>query len=102
MFLVFFLCAVLISITSFLDDVFTNMRCTQMNWVTEELKYADLGDTRRNKRLVKIVEDLADQPNVSVTQAARNDAALQGLYNFWANRRIKLGKIIRASYSQNK
>ncbi len=37
-----------------------------MNWVTEELKYADLGDTRRNKRLVKIVEDLADQPNVSV------------------------------------
>ena len=40
-----------------------------MNWVTEELKYADLGDTRRNKRLVKIVEDLADQPNVSVAKA---------------------------------
>ncbi len=29
MFLVFFLCAALISITSFLDDIFTNMRCSR-------------------------------------------------------------------------
>ena len=32
-----------------------------MNWVQEELKHADLGDVRRNKRLIKIVEDLSSQ-----------------------------------------
>ena len=30
-------------------------------WAAEELKYADLGDRRRNSRLVKIVSDLAAQ-----------------------------------------
>lgn len=43
-----------------------------MNWVAEELKYADLGDIRRNKRLVKIVEDLAEMLNASVTEAVRS------------------------------
>jgi len=35
-------------------------------WAASELQYADLGDTRRNKRLVRLVEDLAAQPNTSV------------------------------------
>ena len=51
-----------------------------MNWVQEELKHADLGDVRRNKRLIKIVEDLSSQPNASVTKAVRDNAAMQGLY----------------------
>ncbi len=32
-----------------------------MTWAEEELSGADLGDQRRNKRLVKIVEDLTAQ-----------------------------------------
>ncbi len=40
-----------------------------MSWASEELSGADLGDHRRNKRLVTIVEDLAAQPNESVPQA---------------------------------
>ncbi len=35
-------------------------------WAASELQYADLGDVRRNKRLVRLVEDLAAQPNASV------------------------------------
>lgn len=35
-------------------------------WAALELKQADLGDKRRNQRLVKIVEDLATQPSSSV------------------------------------
>jgi len=31
-------------------------------WASEELKSADLGDRRRNKRLMKLVSDLAEQP----------------------------------------
>lgn len=30
-----------------------------MSWVTEELEGVDLGDQRRNRQLVKIIEDLA-------------------------------------------
>ena len=51
-----------------------------MSWAEEELKTANLGDVRRNRRLVKIVEDLSAKPNESVTQAARDEAAVQGTY----------------------
>ena len=67
-----------------------------MNWANEELSRANLGDKRRNKRLVKIVEDLAAQPNESIPQASRDNAAMQGIYEFWANRRIEAAGIIAA------
>jgi hypothetical protein len=52
-------------------------------WASVELKQADLGDTRRNKRLVRIVEDLAVQPSSSVPQACGNIAATSAAYDFW-------------------
>jgi hypothetical protein len=42
-----------------------------MSWAAEELWDVDLGDERRNRRLVAIVEDLVAQPNQSVPQASR-------------------------------
>ncbi|MBD2457791.1 hypothetical protein H6G80_27450 [Nostoc sp. FACHB-87] len=35
-------------------------------WAASELRYVNLGDGRRNKRLIKLVEDLAAQPTSSV------------------------------------
>ncbi len=67
-----------------------------MTWAEAELSRADLGDKRRNKRLIKIVSDLVEQPNESVPQASRDNAAMQGMYEFWANRRIKASEIIEA------
>jgi hypothetical protein len=66
------------------------------SWVEEELKDADLGDARRNRRLVKIVSDLVAQPNSSVPQASGNWAATQGAYDFWGNPRVKADEIIQA------
>ena len=40
------------------------------SWAKEELKYANLPDKRLNKRLSKIVENLASQPHASVPQEA--------------------------------
>ena len=54
-----------------------------MSWVSEELEAADLGDLRRTRRLIAIVEDLAAKPNASVPQASRDKAAMQGLYELW-------------------
>jgi hypothetical protein len=59
-----------------------------MSWVSEELSGANSGDARRTQRLIRIVEDLATRPNASVPQASRNVAAMQGVYDFWANQRV--------------
>lgn len=67
-----------------------------MSWAEQELKGANLGDKRRNRRLITIVEDLATQPNESVPQASRDSAAVQGAYEFWANPRIKPSEILAA------
>lgn len=67
-----------------------------MTWASEELSKADLGDRRRNRRLIAIVEDLAQQPNESVPQASRDNATMEATYEFWANRRIEAGEIIAA------
>ncbi len=40
------------------------------SWAKEELKYANLPDKRLNKRLIKIVDNLASQPHASVPQEA--------------------------------
>ncbi|MEH2212307.1 IS4 family transposase [Nostoc sp.] len=52
-------------------------------WAESELQQADLGDARRNKRLVRIVEDLAAQPASSVPQACGDIAATSAAYDFW-------------------
>lgn len=67
-----------------------------MSWATEELDHASLGDVRRNRRLVEIVEDLAASPESSVPLASRDRAALQGMYDFWSNPRIKAADILSA------
>lgn len=65
-------------------------------WAAEELKYADLGDRRRNKRLIRLVSDLAAQPNVSVPQASGDWAATQGAYDFWQSPHVKAEAIRQA------
>ncbi len=65
-------------------------------WAAKELKYADLGDARLNKRLVKIVEDLATHPNASVTEATANWSEAKSTYRFWQNQQIRAMDIIEA------
>ncbi len=52
-------------------------------WAAQELQYADLGDTRRKKRLISIVENLASQPSTSVPQASGNLAQPVPPTTFW-------------------
>lgn len=61
----------------------------ELRWAAQELRYTNLGDARRNQRLVKIVEDLAAQPNESVPTACGNWAATKATYNLWKSPRIK-------------
>ena len=64
------------------------------SWATEELKYAALPDKRLNQRLIKIVENLAQQPHASVPQASGDWASTKATYNFWKSKKIEFEDII--------
>jgi hypothetical protein len=57
-------------------------------WSALELRHADLGDQRLNKRLVKLVDDLLAAPEASVPQASGDWAATKAAYRFWDNPRV--------------
>ena len=65
-------------------------------WVSEELKYLDLGDKRLNTRLGKIVSELSEHPHETVPQAIKKPSDVQATYEFWENRHVKASKIIEA------
>lgn len=71
------------------------------DWAAQELKYADLGDMRRNRRLIRLVSDLAAQPNASVPQASGDWAATQGAYDFWRSPHVK-PEAIRQGHLQSR
>jgi len=70
------------------------------SWAAEELRYADLGDQRLNRRLVRVVEDLARQPSASVPQASGTWAATKAVYRFWDSERVA-PEAIRASHTRS-
>ena len=51
-------------------------------WATKELENAQLGDFRRTKRLIKIVENLANKPEASGTEASGSWAETKNTYDF--------------------
>jgi Transposase DNA-binding len=65
------------------------------SWATEELKDAALPDKRLNRRLIKIVENLAKQPH-----ASGDWANTKATYNFWKSKRIEFEDIIEAHQKQ--
>lgn len=52
-------------------------------WAAEELRQLDLGDARLNRRVVRLVTDLAAQPAVSVPQACGDWATTKAAYRLW-------------------
>ena len=51
-----------------------------MSWAEEELGAAELGDARRSRRLVRLVERLAEQPSVSIPAACSGAAETKAAY----------------------
>jgi len=66
------------------------------SWATDELKYVQLGDARLNKRLIKMVETFAGNPESSVPKACKTWAATRASYEFWDNHKVKPEDIILA------
>lgn len=58
-------------------------------WITQELERTELGDTRRTKRLIKIVENLSAKPEASIPQASGTWAQTKATYDFWDSPYVK-------------
>ena len=56
-----------------------------MGWAGTEFKTIDLGDERRNKRAIRLVERLSAQPTASVPQACGDWADTMAAYRFCGN-----------------
>lgn len=68
------------------------------SWAAQELQTAALGDPRRGRRLVQLVEALAAQPAASVPRACGSWAATKAAYRFWDNLHIS-PEAIRAAHT---
>lgn len=55
-------------------------------WGEDELRHADLGDKRLNKRFIWTVAKLAARPEASVPEACDGWAETKAIYRFWSSR----------------
>ena len=63
---------------------------------SQELRFADLGDQRLNRRLERLVTALADKPAASVPHALDDWGQTKAAYRFWDNERVDPDDIRRA------
>jgi hypothetical protein len=61
----------------------------------DEVRYADFGDQRLNDRLVKVVEELGANPNLSIPAATDRRAEMEAAYRFFDNDKVTPEKILQ-------
>ena len=70
------------------------------SWAEEEFGEADLGDVRRNARLVQLASVLGAQPSASLPDATDDPATLKAAYRFFDNDDVRAEAIL-ASHVQS-
>ncbi|HZM03150.1 MAG TPA: IS4 family transposase [Candidatus Saccharimonadales bacterium] len=63
-------------------------------WAQNEFGFAQLGDQRRNKRLVNIAEHLAANPGGTLPQAFPEWAELKAAYRFFGQRGVSFERVL--------
>src|SRR6267142_5638097 len=67
---------------------------TPAQWAQAEFGFAQLGDQRRNQRLVNIAEHLAASPGGTLPQAFPHWAELKAAYRFFGQRGVTFERIL--------
>jgi hypothetical protein len=65
----------------------TDHECAR-DWAEDVFGHADLGDSRRTRRLVRIATEAAEQPGGKVLEVCRTSATRQGTYDFLSNESV--------------
>lgn len=68
-------------------------------WAEEEFGDADLGDLRRNARLVQLASVLGAHPSASLPDATDDPATLKAAYRFFANDNVRAEAMLAAHVS---
>src|SRR4051812_47711577 len=63
-------------------------------WAKSEVAGADLGDTRLDDRLVKLLSDVGSRPNISIPAACLGRAEMKAAYRFFDNDKVTFEKVI--------
>ena len=65
-----------------------------MNWAATEFESIDLGDPRRNRRVIRLVERLSANPTASIPQACGDWADTIAAYRFFGNEDVEWTDIL--------
>jgi ribonuclease D len=71
-----------------------------LKWLLREGIVVIAESEELNRRLIKIVENLSQQPHASVPQASGDWANTKATYSFWKSKRIEFEDIIEAHQKQ--
>ena len=71
-----------------------NSLCSPEQWAQTEFAFADLGDQRRNRRLVKIAQALAANPGGTLPQAFPHWDELKAAYRFFGQAGVSFERIL--------
>ncbi len=71
-------------------------------WAEEEFGAADLGDVRRNARLVQLASTLGAQPSASLPDATDDPASLKAAYRFFANDYVRAEALLESHVQSTK
>lgn len=66
------------------------------DWAYEEFGHAELGDTRRTARLVRMAASLAERPGGKILDVFRSNAEQQAAYDFLGNEKVRSADILDA------
>jgi hypothetical protein len=69
-------------------------------WAREEVEGADLGDERLNERLITLLSELGNRPNLSIPAACGGRAEMKAAYRFFDNDKATLAKVIEPHVAQ--
>ena len=67
-----------------------------MNWAVTEFESINLGDPRRNRRAIRLIERLSAKPTASIPQACGDWADTMAAYRFFGNEQIEWEGILAA------
>jgi hypothetical protein len=63
-------------------------------WVMDEMKTADLGDSRLDKRLREVLAQFSERPTASIPAACGGFAEMTAAYRFFDNERVTMDEIL--------
>ena len=64
-------------------------------WIASEVKAADFGDERLNRRFAVVLDRLSEKPSLSIPAACQGLAETTAAYRFFDNQRVQAAKVLQ-------